>query len=229
LGSDLSEKARRILEGLLAGRSLNDLAPAGSAERAEVEAHLIEALGSDGRGGGAATKAAAGRLPAKTPSAKKSPAKRAPARKAVTRDPAPVPATRPVPGRAIAYSDGASRGNPGPAAYGIRILTADEVELFEEGKCIGRATNNVAEYRGVIAVLERAKELGIAELELRLDSELIVKQIEGAYRVKQPALQDLKAQVDRLLRGFRYVKVLHVRRERNKEADSLANAALDAA
>jgi len=215
LASSLSDEARRVLEGLLAGKSLNDLADAGSAVRAEVEAHLVGAL----EGGGA--------KPARKAAAKKT-TKKAAAKKAKP-TPAAARAGRPVPGRAIAYSDGASRGNPGPAAYGIRILAPDETDLFEEGQCIGKATNNVAEYRGVIAVLERAQQLGIAELELRMDSELIVKQIEGAYRVKQPALQELKAQVDRLLRGFRYVKVLHVRRERNKEADALANAALDAA
>lgn len=222
MASSLSDEARRVLEGLLAGKSLNDLAAAGSAVRAEVEAHLVGTLEAAG-GGTSGRKTAAKKVTSKKAT------KKAAASKAAKPTPAAARDGRPVPGRAIAYSDGASRGNPGPAAYGIRILAPDETDLFEEGQCIGKATNNVAEYRGVIAVLERAQQLGIAELELRLDSELIVKQIEGAYRVKQPALQELKAQVDRLLRGFRYVKVLHVRRERNQEADALANAALDAA
>jgi ribonuclease HI len=130
-------------------------------------------------------------------------------------------------GPALAWSDGASRGNPGPAAIGILLLAPDGAELWREGRRIGRATNNVAEYRGALAVLEKARELGVADLELRMDSELVVRQIEGAYRVRQPALAALKAEVDALLSRFRSVRVRHVRREENRETDRLANDALD--
>jgi ribonuclease HI len=127
----------------------------------------------------------------------------------------------------VAYSDGASRGNPGQAAVGIRILASDGAELHAEGRPIGLATNNVAEYRGALAVLEKAHELGLEELELRMDSELVVKQIHGEYRVKDPKLAELKGELDRLLSRFRSVRVKHVRRAENAEADRLANEALD--
>jgi ribonuclease HI/probable phosphoglycerate mutase len=127
----------------------------------------------------------------------------------------------------IAYSDGASRGNPGPSAIGFRVLAPDGAELLAEGRRIGIATNNVAEYRGVIAVLERIRDLGIREVELRLDSELIVEQLNGRYRVRQPKLAALKKEVDRLGREFRELRVVHVSRELNREADKLANEALD--
>ena len=129
--------------------------------------------------------------------------------------------------KVIAYSDGASRGNPGPSAIGFRVLAPDGAELLAEGRRIGIATNNVAEYRGVIAVLERVRDLGIKEVELRLDSELIVEQLNGRYRVRQPKLAALKKEVDRLSREFRELRVVHVSRERNREADKLANEALD--
>ena len=128
---------------------------------------------------------------------------------------------------AVAYSDGASRGNPGPAAYGILIVAADGTELAAEGARIGRATNNVAEYQGAIAVLEKAQEIGITEIELRLDSELVVKQLTGEYRVRHPALAPLKERVDELAGGFARFRVRHVRREKNSETDRLANEALD--
>ncbi|MBZ0267130.1 ribonuclease HI family protein [bacterium] len=130
-------------------------------------------------------------------------------------------------GIALAFSDGASRGNPGPAAVGVRILSPDGEELLAEGMVIERCTNNVAEYRGAIHALERAHELGLDALELRMDSELVVKQLKGEYRVKQPALAELKEQVDRLRARFKTVRFRHVRREQNREADLLANEALD--
>lgn len=189
----LSPEARRALEQLLGGRSLDEVAPRGSAARAEVEAHIVASLEWASRG-----------------------------KKAVAR------AESPPTDRAVAYSDGASRGNPGPAAIGIRILGRDGVELWSEGRSIGRATNNVAEYRGAIAALEKARELGLDELELRMDSELVVKQLQGSYRVREPSLIALKDDVDRLLADFRSVRVRHVRREQNEETDRLANEALDA-
>ena len=139
------------------------------------------------------------------------------------------PAPPPAAGWAVAYSDGASRGNPGPAAIGFRILADDGTELAAEGRRIGQATNNVAEYRAAIAALEHASELGLRDVELRMDSELVVKQINGEYRVKQPALADLKGRLDGLLAGFRAWRVRHVPRAENSETDRLANEALDAA
>jgi len=132
-------------------------------------------------------------------------------------------------GRATLYSDGASRGNPGPAAYGIRIVAPDGAELCAESVAIGSATNNVAEYRGAIAALDKARELGLAEVELRMDSELVVRQLSGEYRVRQPTLAELKEHVDRLAASFRVFRVRHVPREANREADRLANEALDRA
>ena len=131
--------------------------------------------------------------------------------------------------KAIAYSDGASRGNPGPAAIGILVLDPGGDELAAEGWTIGSCTNNVAEYRGAIAAIEKAQELGVTDLELRMDSELVVRQLNGEYRVKQPALADLKRELDRLTARLRSFRVLHVRREENRETDRLANEALDRA
>ncbi|MAF27068.1 MAG: ribonuclease H [Gemmatimonadetes bacterium] len=132
-------------------------------------------------------------------------------------------------GSAVVYSDGASRGNPGAAAIGVRILADDGTELLAKGLCIGKTTNNVAEYRAVLAGLESARELGLRSLELRLDSELVVRQIRGEYRVRQPALAVLKNKVDGLLVSFDSVEVRHIPRKENAEADRLANRALDRA
>lgn len=129
--------------------------------------------------------------------------------------------------RLIAYADGASRGNPGPSSYGAVVLSQDGGELRAISETIGRTTNNVAEYRGAIAAVAAALELGATELDLRMDSELIVRQLEGRYRVRnaklKPLFERLTALIDQL-EGFR---VRHVPREKNKRADALANAALD--
>ena len=126
-----------------------------------------------------------------------------------------------------ANADGASRGNPGPAAFGAVVYDAADAELRALGGRIGRGTNNVAEYRGAIAAVEAALELGATELELRLDSELIVRQLEGRYRVKNAVLKPLHAQLQRLLSRLDVVRVRHVPRGQNSRADELANAALD--
>lgn len=126
-----------------------------------------------------------------------------------------------------ANADGASRGNPGPAAFGAVVYDATDAELRALGGVIGRHTNNVAEYRGAIAAVEAALELGATELELRLDSELIVRQIEGRYRVKNTALKPLYARLQRLLSRLDVVRIRHVPRAQNSRADELANAALD--
>lgn len=127
----------------------------------------------------------------------------------------------------IAWADGASRGNPGPAAYGYLLTDAAGNELEAAGEVIGRATNNVAEYRGAIAALEAARRHGATELELRLDSELIVRQIQGRYKVKNAALKPLHAELKALSESIPTFSIRHVPRAQNAEADALANAALD--
>lgn len=127
----------------------------------------------------------------------------------------------------IAFADGASRGNPGPAAYGAVLCRPDGTELDAWGNPIGRATNNVAEYHGAIAAVEAALEMGATELELRLDSELIVRQLEGRYRVRNKQLKPLFEQLSALVDRLDAFQPIHVRREFNRRADALANAALD--
>lgn len=123
--------------------------------------------------------------------------------------------------------DGGARGNPGPAAIGV-VVQSPEGELLEErGERIGRATNNVAEYRALLLGVERAAELGASELELVGDSELVVRQVKGEYKVKDAALRKLHAEVKRALRPFESWSIRHVRREQNAEADRLVNEALD--
>ena len=129
----------------------------------------------------------------------------------------------------IAYADGASRGNPGPAAYGYLLTDRRNNEIEAGGEPIGRATNNVAEYRGAIAALEAALRQSASDVDLRLDSELIVRQIQGRYKVKNAALKPLHAELQQLAEKFEKFKIRHIPRAQNAEADALANAALDAA
>ena len=126
-------------------------------------------------------------------------------------------------------TDGGARGNPGPAAYGYVLETEDGTVLDARGETIGVATNNVAEYRALIASLEKAVELGIDELEVVSDSELLVKQMQGEYRVKNEALRDLNDEANSLERELGRVRYKAVRREHNELADKLVNDALDAA
>ncbi len=134
--------------------------------------------------------------------------------------------------RLVVFSDGGSRGNPGPAAIGAVVLdpSMDPPEtLASISECIGIATNNVAEYKALIAGLESAARIGSRAISVRADSELIVRQLEGRYRVKHPALQPLFQEVKTLLATWESVDVAHVRREANTVADALVNAALDGA
>ena len=128
----------------------------------------------------------------------------------------------------ITYSDGGSRGNPGPACGGAVVKSADGVVLETHARFLGRATNNVAEYTGIILAIEAAKRLGATEVEMRMDSELAVKQLNGQYRVKNPDLAKLFLKVKNLATGFKKVSFKHVRREQNTEADAAVNACLDA-
>jgi probable phosphoglycerate mutase len=125
-------------------------------------------------------------------------------------------------------TDGGARGNPGPAAYGYVLEAEDGTVLAAHGERIGVATNNVAEYRALIAGLEKALELGIDEVDVISDSELLVKQMTGEYRIKNETLQDLAHDARRLARKLGKVTYKAVRREHNELADSLVNEALDA-
>ena len=131
--------------------------------------------------------------------------------------------------RAQLYTDGGSRGNPGPAAFGYVLEAEDGTVLAAYGEAIGVATNNVAEYRALVAGLEKAAELQIGEVEVVSDSELLVKQMQGEYRVKNEALRQLSVEAARLARRVGKVSYRAVRREQNELADRLVNEALDAA
>lgn len=129
----------------------------------------------------------------------------------------------------IIHSDGAARGNPGPAGIGVVISDETGQPISEFGEAIGDATNNVAEYTALIRALEVASGLGAAEVHMFLDSELVVKQLKGEYRVKNAGLKGLHAAAMELLKRYERARVTHIPREKNKEADRLANEALDAA
>lgn len=129
--------------------------------------------------------------------------------------------------KVVVNVDGGARGNPGPAAIAAVVQDTDGQVLQEKGEKIGRATNNVAEYRALLLGIEMAEALGASELELVGDSELIVRQVEGKYKVKDAALRELHAEVKRALEPFESWSIRHVRREQNAEADRLVNEALD--
>jgi ribonuclease HI len=123
--------------------------------------------------------------------------------------------------------DGGARGNPGPAAIGV-VLRDEAGQVLEEvGEKIGEATNNVAEYKALLRGIELAAEHGATELELIGDSELVVRQVEGRYKVKNAAMKELHAEVKRSLGNFDSWSIRHVRRENNADADRLVNQALD--
>lgn len=125
------------------------------------------------------------------------------------------------------HIDGGSRGNPGDAGFGVQVTAPDGTEVAALYGYIGQATNNVAEYQALLHGLRYALEHGARRVLVFSDSELVVRQIAGAYRVKHPAMIPLHREALALMRRFEEVKVTHVRREQNKEADRLANRALD--
>jgi ribonuclease HI len=131
--------------------------------------------------------------------------------------------------RVVVNVDGGSRGNPGPAAVAAVASEPDGEILAERSERIGEATNNVAEYRAVLLGIELARELGADEVELVGDSQLIVRQVQGSYKVKQEHLRPLREEVMRALDGFRDWSIRHVKRGENERADELLNEALDAA
>ena len=129
--------------------------------------------------------------------------------------------------KARLFTDGGARGNPGQAAYGYVLEDGDGAVLDSRGEAIGVATNNVAEYSALIAGLEKAVELAVTELEVVSDSELVVKQMRGEYKVKNEALRELSLRAGRIARELGRVRYTAVRREHNELADRLVNEALD--
>lgn len=132
-------------------------------------------------------------------------------------------------GRVTLFADGGSRGNPGPAAGGAVLVAEDGAVLEEVAVYLGRATNNVAEWHGLLRGLEAALARGVRRLSVRLDSELVVRQLSGVYRVKHADLIPLHAKARRLLREFEEVEIGHVPRAQNKLADAAVNRCLDEA
>jgi ribonuclease HI len=129
----------------------------------------------------------------------------------------------------VAYIDGGARGNPGPAGYGVSIQSADGTVLEELHGGLGIATNNIAEYNGLLAALQWAVDHDVRRVHIRADSELLVRQMRGEYRVKNPGLQPLYVRARLLAAQLDDVKFEHVRREFNKEADRLSNVGMDEA
>jgi ribonuclease HI len=125
------------------------------------------------------------------------------------------------------HIDGASRGNPGDAGFGVFVAAADGTPVAELYGYLGRATNNVAEYQALLHALRYALAKGVQQVRVFSDSELVVRQIEGRYKVKHPDMIPLHREAATLLRRFDDAKLSHVRREQNKDADRLANRALD--
>lgn len=127
----------------------------------------------------------------------------------------------------ILFTDGASRGNPGEAGAGIHLLDDNAEEIAAKGFYLGKCTNNMAEYKALILGLTEAKKFGNKEIAIYLDSELIVRQLQGQYKVKDAKLKPLYAEVMELLAGFKSYKVGHVPRKENQRADQLANQGID--
>jgi ribonuclease HI len=131
--------------------------------------------------------------------------------------------------KAVLHADGGARGNPGPAGIGVVLLDESGCALDEISESIGSATNNVAEYRALIAGLELALRHGISELAVYMDSELVVSQMKGAWKIKNDRLRHLASRASSLLGRFDAATISHVPRERNADADALANQAMDEA
>lgn len=129
----------------------------------------------------------------------------------------------------VINTDGGARGNPGPAASGVVLRNEAGTVVHTHKEYLGSATNNVAEYTALIRALEAAKSLGATHLQINMDSELIVKQMLGHYKIKEPGLQKLAGEVLKLKNNFQHVAFTHVRREFNKDADRLVNEAIDEA
>lgn len=131
--------------------------------------------------------------------------------------------------KAVLFTDGGARGNPGPAGIGVVLLDARGKVLGEVADAIGTATNNIAEYKALIAGLQLALEKGVSDLEVRADSELVVQQIQGNWKIRSEALRGLAARAQTLSSKFERFTIRHVRRAENARADELANIAMDSA
>jgi len=131
--------------------------------------------------------------------------------------------------KATLHTDGGARGNPGPAGIGVVLTDASGKVLGEIAEGIGRATNNVAEYKALIAGLKLAKELGVTDLAIRVDSELVAQQIRGDWKIKKDTLRVLAIDARRLMNGFASAEISNVPREQNADADKLANQGMDQA
>lgn len=125
------------------------------------------------------------------------------------------------------FIDGCARGNPGPAGCGVMIVDADGRTILQKARYLGSTTNNVAEYTALIDGLREAVDLGAREVAVRTDSELVVRQMKGEYKVKDVKLKELFAEAQRLSRSFASLDFSHVQRENNRDADRLANQAVD--
>lgn len=139
---------------------------------------------------------------------------------------APGPVAEKAP-RLRLFTDGAARGNPGPAGAGAVLMDAEGRVVARLGKFLGIQTNNYAEYMGLLLGLKHARDLGVKELEVLADSELLIRQLQGRYQVKSPTLRPLYEEATGLLKAFPRVKLTHVPREKNKAADEMSNRAID--
>ena len=210
----------QLLRELAGGRDLDAAATAAGFEQTQAAAQALEQLAVElSRAGVEGNAAAGGSRPKKS------------RRGSTVTLPGDPPAKSPFPKgqKGIAQADGASRGNPGPAAYGCVFLSEDGTALCGEGETIGRATNNVAEYRGAIAALTRLRDWGLREVVVRLDSQLVVRQLQGSYKVKSAGLKSLHAQASALVDHFDRVALEYIPRAENALADAFANRALDQA
>lgn len=131
--------------------------------------------------------------------------------------------------KAVLYTDGGARGNPGPAGIGAVLTTPEGEPIGEVTRVLGHATNNVAEYEAVIAGLELAREKGVTDIEICADSKLVVNQLNGEWKIKNDRLRTLAVKARRLMNSFENARISHVRREKNERADALANQAMDEA
>ncbi|WP_257459755.1 ribonuclease HI family protein [Archangium lipolyticum] len=146
--------------------------------------------------------------------------------------PTPPPLEEPArqaetPARMRLFSDGAARGNPGPAGAGAVLMDTEGRVVARLGRFLGIQTNNYAEYMGLLLGLKHARSLGVKELEVLADSELLIRQLQGRYQVKSPTLRPLYEEAAGLLKEFSQVKLVHVPREKNKAADEMSNRAID--
>ena len=132
-----------------------------------------------------------------------------------------------APEHVVAHVDGGARGNPGPSGYGVVIADPHGARIAEFGRYLGHHTNNFAEYSGLVAALNYALEHKLPALRVRSDSELMVRQMNGVYKVRSPELRPLYEEAKRLSRQLKWFRIEHVRREKNADADRLANEAMD--